>query len=73
MNKQIQAIFDKQMGRREFLGYIGATVMATIGISGMIKALLSHSGQQMGTTSTVRHQDQGYGSTPYGGLTQSRH
>jgi hypothetical protein len=66
--KQLQAIFEKQMDRREFLGYIGASLLAVIGVSGMIKALLQHSGQ---TTSSVAQAQDSYGSTAYGGITRA--
>ncbi len=67
MNKHIQTIIDKPMNRKEFLGYIDATVLAVIGVSGMLKALLNHSN----TSSTNHHVADGYGFTPYGGPQKS--
>lgn len=69
MKTQLNAVLEKPMDRREFLGYIGATFLALIGVSGIVKALLNHAGQ----TGALGHQmqDQGYGSTAYGGLTVS--
>ncbi len=61
MKKHIQAVFEKPMNRKEFLGYIGAAVLAVVGVSGMVKALLHHSG---GASSSVAD---GYGSSAYGG------
>jgi hypothetical protein len=52
------------MDRREFLGYIGAAILAVIGVSSMLKALQQHTGQSAGYS---RKQADGYGATPYGG------
>lgn len=67
MNKHVQAIFEKPMNRKEFLGYIGAAILAVVGVSGMLKALLHHDnrGNSHGTVSG------GYGSTAYGGAKKS--
>ncbi len=50
------------MNRKEFLGYIGAALLAVVGVSGMIKALLHHN-----DTSSSHAVAEGYGSTAYGG------
>lgn len=69
MKQHLQAIMDKEMNRREFLGYIGAGILAVVGISGMIKALLSHDNRHQ-TAQIVNH---GYGSTAYGGGVEAGH
>lgn len=63
MNKHVQAIFEKPMNRKEFLGYIGAAILAVVGVSGMIKALLHHDSG----SSAAQGVASGYGSTAYGG------
>lgn len=55
------------MNRKEFLGYIGAAVLAVVGVSGMIKALLHHEGGSKSSSSVGG----GYGSTTYGGVKKS--
>jgi hypothetical protein len=62
MNKHLQTIVEKPMNRKEFLGYIGAAVLAVVGISGMVKALLHHNSS--GSSQVVAD---GYGATAYGG------
>ena len=52
------------MNRREFLGYIGAALLAAVGISGMLKAVMNHDAAK---TLTVKHVDGGYGGSVYGG------
>jgi hypothetical protein len=63
MNKHVQAIFEKPMNRKEFLGYIGAAILAVVGVSGVIKSLLNHSN----SSSSGHSVSGGYGSTAYGG------
>ncbi len=65
MHKHIQTIFEKEMDRKEFLGYIGAAFLAAIGVSGMIKALLHHGSGTANQQS--RGAATGYGSSAYGG------
>ena len=59
--KYLQVILEKPMNRKQFLGYIGAALLAMVGVSGMIKALLHHE------SSNNRQVAEGYGSTAYGG------
>jgi hypothetical protein len=65
MNKHVQVIFEKPMNRKEFLGYIGAAILAVVGVSGMIKALLHHDSGHAGSGHAVAD---GYGATAYGGV-----
>ncbi len=62
MKQHVQAILEKPMNRKEFLGYIGAALLAVVGVSGMIKALLHHDGG-----SSNRSVAEGYGAAAYGG------
>ena len=52
-------IFEKQMNRREFLGHIGALMLAVMGISGIIKFFLQRS-------ETPHQVNNGYSSQSYG-------
>lgn len=66
-HKNLQKLFDKKMGRREFLAHIGAGALAIIGISGLMKTLLNYSGHP-------RHQisEGDYGASAYGGISKQR-
>ncbi|HTE57259.1 MAG TPA: hypothetical protein VK694_00795 [Verrucomicrobiae bacterium] len=55
---QIDALFDKEMDRKEFLQHVGAGVLIVFGLGGLLKAL---------TTQPQRKQDMGYGASAYGG------
>lgn len=63
MNKHLQTVFEQPMNRKEFLGYIGAAILAVIGVSGMLKALLHHESKGSVSGGVAG----GYGSTAYGG------
>lgn len=67
MHKNIQVIFEKEMNRREFLGYVGAAFLAVIGVSGIIKALTNHDVVSGGSRKVLARVSDGYGATPYGG------
>lgn len=67
MHKNIQTILEKDMSRREFLGYVGAAFLGVIGVSGILKALMSHENHGGVTKRVTSPVDFGYGSTPYGG------
>jgi len=64
MNKHVKAIFDKEMNRKEFLGHIGAFLLAAAGISGIIRYFLQ--GGESGGGSSGHHTS-GYGGGAYGG------
>lgn len=71
MHKNIQEIFEKEMDRRQFLGYIGAAFLATIGVSGILKALMNHDGNVSSGRSLFSRVSDGYGATPYGGAAEA--
>ncbi|MEO8785138.1 MAG: hypothetical protein ABI221_02375 [Candidatus Saccharimonadales bacterium] len=66
MIQPLHDLFEKPMDRREFLGYIGAGVLAVVGVSGLMKALQQHTISRPASSSHL--QADNYGSTPYGGL-----
>ena len=57
--KPIQELFETEMDRREFLLYVSTSVLAVIGISGLIKSLAP-------TKKQTPLQKEGYGGSPYG-------
>ena len=54
--KSLQNLLTKPMDRKEFLQYAGATALALVGVSGLVKTLLGS-----------QHVKNGYGSSSYGG------
>jgi len=58
----LNQLFKKEMNRREFLGHLGAGILAMVGVSGLIKGLTEFSGGR-----SHGHQANGYGSSSYGG------
>ncbi len=54
------------MSRKEFLGYIGAAILAVVGVSSVIKALLHHSGSSSGHNLARKSAP-----TPFGGAKKS--
>jgi predicted tellurium resistance membrane protein TerC len=63
MKQHLQTILEKEMNRKQFLGYIGAAILAAIGVTGMIKALTHHDSQQP----KAGLADHNYGGQSYGG------
>jgi len=57
-------LFEKQMGRREFLGHIGALMLAVVGVSGVIKFFLNRDEHY---SAPAQVSGQGYGGQAYGG------
>jgi len=57
MKDQIEALFNKEMTRKEFLQHVASALLILFGISGLINAL-----QPKRQTQTM-----GYGASAYGG------
>ncbi len=60
--KPLQQLLETEMDRKEFLAYIGAALLAVIGISGMLKSLAPPT-----THHSAKNAQAGYGSSVYGG------
>lgn len=56
--KSIGKLLDTQMDRRQFLGFLGASSMVVLGVSGIIKGITGVADKQVGS---------GYGASTYGG------
>jgi hypothetical protein len=56
--KSIQNLLKREMNRRDFLGFIGALVLAVVGATGIMRGLSSLGRERSGSS---------YGSSPYGG------
>ncbi len=59
MKQQLDALMQKEVSRKEFLGMSGLAVASVFGLGGILKML---NGQSLFGTKSSR----GYGSTPYG-------
>ena len=59
----IGKLLDTEMNRKQFLGFVGASSLVDLGISGIIKGISGIAG---------RHVPHGYGSSSYGEATASR-
>lgn len=55
--KPVQELFETEMDRKEFLLYVSASILAVVGISGLIKSLAPTKKQS---------RKSGYGGSPYG-------
>lgn len=64
MNLQsLQQLLDAEMDRKEFLMYLGASVLAVAGVSGLIRSVTAPIAKQ----SKPVERRIGYGESPYGG------
>ena len=59
MKQQVDALMQKEVTRKEFLGMSGLALVTLFGLGGIAKLLNGHS--LLGN-----HVSHGYGSTPYG-------
>lgn len=62
MTKPLNQLLQKEMSRKEFLATMGFGVASVMGFSGVVKVL---TGKSLSTS--LGHQSNGYGSSPYGG------
>lgn len=60
MNKNIEALTQKEMTRKEFLMTVGFGILSIAGLSSLVKIFLGHHP----LTGQISN---GYGSNPYGG------
>lgn len=64
MNKNLQSLLEQEVSRKEFLGLIGAGILAVAGVSSLLKNLgLEKLVKNQGTSSP----SVGYGGDAYGG------
>lgn len=61
--KPVQQLLETEMDRKEFLSYLGASLLAVIGISGLIKSIAS----SLEPTTSKSTTKAGYGGDTYGG------
>lgn len=64
LKEQIAALTQKEMDRKDFLKYSGSVILAAVGITGLVRVILSAHQQ---TGSTTKQEDlSGYGMSAYG-------
>lgn len=61
--KPVQQLLETEMDRKEFLAYLGASLLAVVGISGLAKTLLPPAKQGKADANS----QVGYGNSTYGG------
>lgn len=59
----IQQLLEADMDRKEFLVYLGASVLAVVGVTGLLRSISVPLEKQ----SKASQNRAGYGSSPYGG------
>ncbi|HEV2412593.1 MAG TPA: hypothetical protein VGS28_02180 [Candidatus Saccharimonadales bacterium] len=69
VKKTVNEALSQKMSRKDFLGQVGALLLAVVGVSAVLKSLgNSHGSQRSGSTSSAGGQNSGaYGSSSYGG------
>ncbi|MDB5161776.1 MAG: hypothetical protein JWM52_284 [Candidatus Saccharibacteria bacterium] len=65
IKKQLDALLNQEMDRKNFLRYSGGIVLALIGVTGLVRILLSSKGVTPGLLEQPNN-SHGYGSSKYG-------
>ncbi|MEO6109724.1 MAG: hypothetical protein ABIP50_01795 [Candidatus Saccharimonadales bacterium] len=65
IRKQLDTLLNQEMDRKNFLRYSGGIVLALLGVTGLIRILLSSSKTTSGLLETPKGRH-GYGSSKYG-------
>ena len=66
VKQQLDGILHQEMDRKNFLQYSGSILLAVLGISGLLRVLLSNEKTQILKTSADIKPSGGYGSSRYG-------
>ena len=66
VKQQLDSILNQEMDRKNFLQYSGSILLAVLGISGLLRILLSSEKTQILKTSADIKPTNGYGSSRYG-------
>lgn len=61
--KPLQKVLDAEVDRKEFLMYVGASVLAVTGVAGIVRALV---GENQTKQPKGIERAGGYGNSPYG-------
>lgn len=63
---QLDSLLHQEMDRKNFLRYSGGIVLALLGVTGLIRILLSSSHKTNPLIDDAQKQSHGYGSSRYG-------
>lgn len=63
---QLDTLLNQEMDRKNFLRYSGGILLALLGITGLMRILLSSSGKSTGLIEGQTKSPRGYGSSKYG-------
>ena len=66
LKEQVSTLAKKEMDRKDFLKYGGSVLLAAIGVTGLLRVLLSAHQQSTPSSSTSDQADNGYGKSAYG-------
>jgi hypothetical protein len=66
IKSQLDSLLSQEMDRKNFLRYSGGIVLALLGVTGLIRILLSSSKTNPLVDSTAQKQSGGYGTSRYG-------
>lgn len=65
IKKQLDSLLNQEMDRKNFLRYSGGILLALIGVTGLVRILLSSKGVNTGLLEQPKS-GRGYGSSKYG-------
>jgi len=66
IKQQLDNVLHQEMDRKNFLQYSGTILLTVLGISGLLRVLISGEKSQVLKTSAVMKSSFGYGSSRYG-------
>jgi hypothetical protein len=63
---QFDALLNQEMDRKNFLRYSGGILLALVGVTGLVRTLLSSNTKTVGLLDDQQRRSNGYGSSRYG-------
>ena len=66
IKSQIDSLLNQEMDRKNFLRYSGGILLALLGVTGLVRILLSSSQKTNPLLDTTQKKSGGYGSSRYG-------
>lgn len=64
LRKQLDSLLSQEMDRKNFLRYSGGILLALVGVTGLMRILLSSKTELL--PNQTQHKSNGYGSSRYG-------
>lgn len=66
IKEQLDTLLHKEMDRKNFLQYSGGILLAALGVTGLLRILLTTDKDQLKTVGTTPKATSGYGASRYG-------